>query len=206
MSQENAAVCNSGGDTLPLIEELLRQEQRSRHYQERLQSQIYAVSTDYQKVRAYCLQLQRMVSGEQHHKSQLEASLAYMLEACRVMARDLELERTRVQALESCLNDLYPKVDSLLQELDNYKTESLSNEVNGHLLLENQQQQTLVTSLESKLYAHEQVIQELKASLGNTLQSGRHSQGELGQSTIEEAEGQDDGSSSEGSCIEIITE
>lgn len=150
-----------------------------------------------------------MVSGEQHHKSQLEASLAYMLEACRVMARDLGLERTRVQALESCLNDLYPKVDSLLQELANYKTESLSNEVNGHLLLENQQQQTLITSLEAKLHAREQVIQELKASLRITtqeLQSGKHSQRELDQSTIEEAEDQDDGSSWEGSCIEIITE
>lgn len=135
-----------------------------------------------------------------------------MSEACRVMARDLGLERAKVQELESRLNELYPKTDSLLQKLANEEQKKgvLSDGgANGHLLLENQHQQELIISFQSTLLSRERTIQELKTTLGKTvqgLQSRERSQDELDQLNVEEAQDQDDDGSSEESCVEIITD
>ncbi|KAJ5152444.1 hypothetical protein N7492_009724 [Penicillium capsulatum] len=183
--------------TFGFIEELLRQEQRSKHYQEQLESRIYADSAEYQRARAYSLQLQRTVSGVQYHKSQLEASLAYMTEACRATSRDLALQRTKVQELESRLNELYPNMDLLLQKLSQeaHKARCPNGEAaNGHLLLEIQRQQELIISLQSTLDKRERAIQELQSATLN--------QDDLNQSTIDEI---NDGSS-DASSVAIITE
>ncbi|KAJ5456070.1 uncharacterized protein N7458_004334 [Penicillium daleae] len=195
-------------NTFFLIEKLLRQEQLSKYYQGQLESKLYNDSAEYQKLRAHCLQLERVVSGVQQQKSHLEASLAHTAEACRVMARDLGLERTKVQELETRLNELYPAIDSLLQILtpEENKAGLQDKAANGHLLLENQQQQELIAYLQSTLHDREQAVKELRISLDQAIQelrAGDPSQFELGNYTVD---GESNGESSEGSCVEIITE
>jgi hypothetical protein len=189
------------------IEALLRQEQRSKHYQGELESRIHSDAVELQRSRAYTLQLQRMVHGLQHQRSQLETSLAHMAESCRVMARDVGLEKTKVQELESRLAEECPNIDSLLQYFVPIERncEHLNDEgVNGHILLENQRQRELIMSLESSLRDREEAIREMKSRLEETVQElylAGHAQHQSDQLTPDEMTG----STSEESSIEIIT-
>lgn len=148
-----------------------------------------------------------MVCGLQHQKSELEASLAHMAEACRIMARDLGLEKAKAQELESRLTELYPSIDSLLQKLtpaEHKAGHPNYEEVNGHLLLENQRQRELIMSLQSTLQAREEAMQGLRSTLDRTVQELRltnHVQHEPDRFNPDETK--DDSSES---CLEIITE
>lgn len=148
------------------IEALLLQERQLKNYQDQLESKINSDAAEFHRLRAHTLQLQRVVCGLQYQRSQLETSLAHMAEACRVMARDLGLEKSKVQELESRLTELYPSVESLLQYLapGEHNRQQLNNEgANGYLLLENQRQRELIFSLESNLQESEEAIRELKS-------------------------------------------
>lgn len=156
------------------IEALLLQERQLKHYQDQLESKINSDAAEFQRLRAHTLQLQRVVCGLQYQRSQLETSLAHMAEACRVMARDLGLEKSKVQELESRLTELYPSIESLLQYLapGEHNRQQLNNEgANGHLLLENQRQRELISSLESNLREREEAIRELKSRPQETMQA-----------------------------------
>lgn len=125
------------------------------------------------------------------------------------MARDLGLERVKVQELESRLAEVYPNIDTLLQSLApaEHKSGHLDDEgVNGHLVLENQRQRELIVSLQSALQAREEAMQELKSTLDKTMQE--LSLASLGQQDKLDRFSPDETKedSSEGSCVEIITE
>jgi hypothetical protein len=97
------------------------------------------------------------------------------------MARDVGLEKAKVQELKSRLTEVYPSVDSLLQYLapGEHNGEHLSDEgVNGHLLLENHRQRELIIGLESSLREHEEAIRELKSRLEEMVQELRMSYGQ----------------------------
>lgn len=148
-----------------------------------------------------------MVCGLQHQRSQLETSLAHIAEACRVIARDIGLEKAKVQELESRLTEVYPSIDSLLQYLapGEHNGEHLSDEgVNGHLLLKNHRQRELIISLESNLREREEAIRELNSRLEETVQElrlashGQHEPDQLSPNEITRG-------TSEKSSVEIIT-
>lgn len=83
------------------------------------------------------------------------------------MARDLGLERARVQELDSRLTEVYPSIDLLLQRLApaEHRSPQPKEELNGHVILENQRQQEVIASLQSMLQTREEAIQELKYKL-----------------------------------------
>lgn len=191
----------------PLIEGLLRQEQRSKHHQGQLESRIYNDAVEFQRSRAHNLQLQRTVGELQYHKVQMEASLAHMAETCRIMARNLELERAKVHVSDSRLNEVYPSIEGFLRDLSPTESKDPTSKdegANGHLLLENQRQQELIVSLQSTLQVREETIQGLKLQLEQTVQDMRLSS--FGQSrpySFKLDESKDE--SSEESYLEIIT-
>lgn len=190
------------------IEALLRQEQQSKHYQDQLEFKINSDVVEFQRSRAHTLQLQRVVCGLQYQRSQLETSLAHMAEACRVMARDLGFEKEKVQELESRLAQVHPSIEYLLQHLapGERERERVNDEaVNGHLLLENQNQRELISSLESILREREEAIRELKSRPQEMTQElrlasfGQHHPGGLIPDDMTRG-------MSEQSSVEIITE
>ncbi|KAJ5741596.1 hypothetical protein N7533_011005 [Penicillium manginii] len=199
-SQTDTVTAKQSHSIFPFIEGLLRQEQRSKRYQGQLESRISADSAEYQRSRAYSFQLQRTVHELQHHKAQLEISLAHTADACRVIARDLGLERARVQELDSRLTEVYPSIDLLLQRLapaDNMSPQK-EDGLNGHFLLENQRQQEVIASLQSMLQAREEAIKELKYKLEQVRQ-------ETSLVGLVDPENLKD-EFSEDSCLEIITQ
>ncbi|KAJ5461032.1 uncharacterized protein N7458_002584 [Penicillium daleae] len=205
--QNSTQIADNDQNIFCFIEALLRQEQRSKHYQGQLESKIHSDAAEFQRSRAQILRLQRVVCGLQHQRSQLETSLAYMAEACRVMARDAGLEKVKVQELESRLSEVYPSIDSLLQYLapGEHNGDHLNDEgVNGHLLLENQRQREFINSLEANLLEREEAIRELKSRLEETVQEHRlasHGQHESDRLSPYEMTG----GTSEESSVEIIT-
>jgi small-conductance mechanosensitive channel len=139
----------------------------------------------------------------QHPKSQLEASVHHAGDACQAMFRDLGLERSKVQELESRLKELYPAISLLLllQRLtpDGQQTGCVDEEcrrMSCQLYEENQHQQELIGCLQSTLHTHEQTVQELKATPAQTTRSEPDHFNNERPSV----------SSSEGSCVHIITE
>ena len=149
-----------------------------------------------------------MVSGVEYQRSQLDSSLRHTTEACQAMSRELGFERGKVQELESRLNDLYPTIDSLLQRLpsDEERLDSFNEKRTiDSLLHESQQQRELISWLQSSLQARERTVQQLKVTLDQVAQelpSGISNQDEPDKLSIEEPAA----SSSEESCVEIITE
>ncbi|KAJ6136787.1 hypothetical protein N7497_012340 [Penicillium chrysogenum] len=187
-------------DVFVLVEKLLRQDQQSKHYQGLLELRINSDSVAYQKLHVYC---ERSLSGMQHQKSQLEASLRHATETCQALSQSLHLERDKVRGLESRLNELYPAVNSWLQRLSQYKQESGCVGDEGTMerfLLENQRQRELINCLQSLLHAREQAVQDLQATLDQLSQQplkGNAGQGGLFRSSV---------CSSEESNVEIITD
>lgn len=131
-----------------------------------------------------------------------------MAEACRVMARDVGLEKAKVQQLESRLSEAYPSIDSLLAYLapGELNRRNLRDEgLNGHLLLENHRQRELIVHLESNLQKREEAIRELKLKLEepmHELQLARSGQAERDGLSPDNMTG----NMSEESGVEIITE
>lgn len=188
-----------------LIDRLLRQEQQANHYQTQLESRIYSDGAEYYKLRAHSQQLERLVIGIQHQKSQLESSISYTTEACRVACQNLEMERNKVQQLESRLNDLQPGIASLLQKLGEQEANNWldGKEKNNEMVLENQYQRELITHLQSALYARDQMLEELKGTLDRTVSEEQPANVDKAEEEITTNELND--CSSEGSCIEIVT-
>ncbi|CEJ55667.1 hypothetical protein PMG11_01915 [Penicillium brasilianum] len=189
------------------IEALLLQERQLKNYQVQLESKINNDAAEFQRLRAHTLQLQRVVCGLQYQRSQLETSLAHMAEACRVMARDLGLEKSKVQELESRLTELHPRIESLLQYLapGEHNRQKLNNEgANGHLLFENQHQRELISSLETNLREREEAIRELKSrpqEITQAFQLTSHNQHQPDRLVLDGLTG----GISEESSVEIIT-
>ncbi|KAJ5883443.1 uncharacterized protein N7473_010329 [Penicillium subrubescens] len=205
--QKSTQAVDDDQNIFTCIEALLRQEQQSKHYQDQLEFKINSDVVEFQRSRAHTLQLQRVVCGLQYQRSQLETSLAHMAEACRVMARDLGFEKEKVQELESRLAQV-PSIEYLLQHLapGERQREQVNGEgLNGHLLLENQHQRELISSLESIVREREEAIRELKSRPLEMMQElrlasfGQHHPGGL--SPDEMSKGM-----SEQSSVEIITE
>ncbi|KAJ5641203.1 hypothetical protein N7490_005203 [Penicillium lividum] len=105
-----------------LIQKLVHQEQELKSYQGQLESRIHSDVEVYNKLRAYCQQLERMIIGVQYQKSQFETSLFYTSEAYRVVTRDLQTERYKVQRLESRLNELHPTIELVLERLRRHES------------------------------------------------------------------------------------
>ncbi|KAJ5660893.1 uncharacterized protein N7484_000265 [Penicillium longicatenatum] len=188
-----------------LIDRLLRQEQQSNHYQSQLESRIYSDAAEYHKLRAHSQQLERLVIAIQHQRSQLESSVTYTTEACRVACQNLELERNKVQQLESRLNDLQPGIASLLQKLGEQEANNKwpnGKEKDNGMALENQYQRELITHLQSTLYARDRTVEELKETLDRKVSEEQTANVNEAEEDITTNELHD--CSSEGSCIEIV--
>ncbi|KAJ5302302.1 hypothetical protein N7508_007165 [Penicillium antarcticum] len=171
--QDNANTARYKCDIFFLVEKLLHQEQQSKYYQGRLEFRIHTDSVTYQKLHAYCMMLERSVSGSQHQRSQLEVSLRHATETCQVMSQSVRLEMDKVRELESRLNGLYPSVDSWLERLDKSRQKSESVDDRGtleHLLSENQRQRESIDCLQSILHTREQTVQDLQATLDQLTQ------------------------------------
>ncbi|KAJ6115287.1 hypothetical protein N7486_001065 [Penicillium sp. IBT 16267x] len=191
-----------------LIDKLLRQEQQSNHYQGQLESRIYSDAAEYHKLRAHCQQLEKLVIGTQHQRSQLESSVSYTTEACRVAYQNLEMEKNKVQQLESRLNDLQPGVISLLQKLG--EQEINNRQLNGkerdtEIVLENQYQRDLITHLQSTLYVRDQMLEELKEALDRVVSEQQPATVDKAEEEIIASELDDCSSEGSGSDIEIVT-
>ncbi|KAJ5783425.1 hypothetical protein N7516_007311 [Penicillium verrucosum] len=147
-----------------LMDKLLRQEQESRRYHGHLESKINVDSSTYLKLRDYCVQVERKVSALEYIRSQQETSLRFAVESCQVMSNNLNLQRNKVNQLESRLIHLYPAIDEMLCSLnDNDGTQKSQNM--EQLLQENQRQRELNTYLQGALSAREEMLQDLKTSL-----------------------------------------
>lgn len=171
---------------------------------------LYGESAAHQKLRGYCIQLQRVVSELQNQKSQLEASVRHATDCCHAISRDLGLERNKVQELESRLNELYPAINTLLLRLSpgGPNTGCIDEECIKtccQLFQENQYQQEWISRLQSTLHSRERTVQELTALLGQQVKQGNPPTMALGlQADHNNAERSV--SSSGSSSVDIITE
>ncbi|KAJ5639164.1 uncharacterized protein N7484_007026 [Penicillium longicatenatum] len=195
------APCNEQ-NVLILVEKLLLQDQQAKYYQGQLESRIYSDNAAFQRLRVYCVQLEKMASSLESQKSLQETSFRSAAETCQLMARDLSLERARVQELESRLNDLYPTIETFLKGSTVGQSRHCETEVMRELQQENYYQRELITCLQSALQAREETVEELKLSLKETLQA---IQGGSGDNTPRQPKVDETYSSDEDGSVEIIT-
>ncbi|KAJ5084792.1 hypothetical protein NUU61_009371 [Penicillium alfredii] len=203
-----AATENSERTILVLLENLLRQEQQSKLYQGRLETRVYSDSVGYQKLRNHCIQLEKMVYGLEHHKSQQEATLRYTADVCQAISRDLALERNKVQELESRFNDVYPAIDKLLQRLTQDQNPPGSQDgmwTIQQLQHENLRQRELIACLQSTLQAREEMVQELQVALEQLTRELHRGNSNLNKPDDLTSNGTPSGCSDEESSVEIIT-
>jgi hypothetical protein len=123
-----------------------------------------------------------------------------------VACQNLELERNKVQQLESRLNELQPGIASLLQKLGEQEANNKwlnGKEKDNAMALENQYQRELITHLQSTLYARDRTVEELKETLDRKVSEEHTANVNEPEEDITTNELND--CSSEGSCIEIVT-
>lgn len=139
----------------------------------------------------------------QHQKSQLECSLRTATEACEALSQNLHMERDKVRELESRVNELYPAIDSWVQQLNANKQQLSCVHDEGtmeRILLENQRHRELIDCLQSALNTREQSVQNLQCTLdqlSQPLHEGSSNEGGFFGSSV---------CSSEESNVEIITD
>lgn len=134
---------------------------------------------------------------------QYESSLRVAAETCQTISRDLNLERSKLQQLESRVADLYPSIDLLLHHLAPHgsflSTGSQQRSVQ-QLQHDNNCQRELIAHLQSTIQVRERALNELSAALPEVPELPLNRDG-LGNLESRSTRSFDDESS-----VEIITE
>lgn len=156
-----------------LVEKLLVQDRRYRYFQAMLENRIYNDSAAYQRLRTYCTTLEKQNSEFEGRKSDYEKATRTAIDSCQLLSRDLSFEKMKVQDLEARLNELYPSIQTLLEnhalppsrECSTAKEDALQHELSC--------QRELVQCLKSTIRDREETIEIMGHSLENAY--GGHS-------------------------------
>lgn len=176
-----------------LVEKLLLQDRRYHHFQSILETKAYNDSAAYQRLRTYCTTLERQNSEFEGYRHEYDKAMRTATESCRVLTRDLALERTKVQDLEARLNELYPSIRTLLENMAQPHSTAKENALQHDLCY----QRELVHCLKSTIRDQEEKIEKLGQSLESVYKGNLI---EPGSQPSTRSEGKTDGS------MEVVTE
>lgn len=146
-----------------LVQKLISQDQRSRVYQSQLEAKIQCDNISYQRVWHYSAQLQQTIDALQCQQNMRIRNAAGASDA---IARELALERQKVQELEARVISFGPLIETAVSRA---KLSDDSQERQLAVVKENETQREIIASLQSTLQARESLAVHLNAALAEAI-------------------------------------
>ncbi|KAA8649659.1 uncharacterized protein ATNIH1004_002330 [Aspergillus tanneri] len=149
---------------------LLEREENSRRRQEDLEFRIREDQAANKRALDHCAYLETVVTELEKKRLQHESSLNHLNEQQWVLHQDLIQERTKVKELEGRVESQYSVNEALLRAITQTESNDFSPLNLQQILLENERQRELISTLQSTLNAREATVRYLQMAFHETSQ------------------------------------
>lgn len=161
LTDEFRAICS-------LTKSIFEQENGSRQYQGQLESRIREEQAANQQILDRCAWLESVVKEAEQARLQREPALTSLMESQRILHRDLTLARQKAEELESRIANQKLVNETLLCSVAPGDGDQLKALNIHHILLENQWQCELISTLQNTIQMQEKTVRGLQTALDET--------------------------------------
>ncbi|OJJ83551.1 uncharacterized protein ASPGLDRAFT_26445 [Aspergillus glaucus CBS 516.65] len=160
-NDESQAICQ-------LMKSIFEEENRSQQYQKQLESRIREEQATNRQILNHCAWLESVIKQSEQARLQRESALTNLTENQRTLHRDLVIASLKIQELESRVASQKSVNETLLRSLapgDEGQSRAFNTD---DILLENQWQGELISTLQNTLQMQERTITGLQMVLDET--------------------------------------
>lgn len=148
-----------------MTKSIFERENGSRQYQGQLESRIRQEQAENQQILDHCAQLESIIKESEQARLQREPALTPLIENQRLLHRDLILARQKVEELESRIENQKLVNETLLRSVAPGDGDQLKVLNIRHVLLENQWQRELISTLQNTIQVREKAVRGLQMAL-----------------------------------------
>jgi hypothetical protein len=149
-----------------LTDKRLEWEEESRKRLEELERRLKEGQVAYNQTRDHCTYMGTIIADLERTRLQQESALGHAMEHQWLLSQDLLKERERADDLEVRLEKQHLVNEALLRAVAQIGHNDTSSWNIQHVLLENEWQRELISTLRSTLNAREETVRYLQMTLG----------------------------------------